>query len=520
MHAPSQTPRAPVYLVGAGPGDPRFLTLRAAECLARADVILYDCSVDARALETANPSAELFRLGGLEGGTGRWPLDEVVARLVEASQAGKTAVHLKDGDPELFSHGHQELEGLRRAGVPVEVVPGVTAATAAAALAEIPITHAEMSSAVALVTARQQHDEPGASLDFAEFGRFPGTLIVYMPNNDPAAWTRSLIEGGRSARTPVVLIADVARPEQRIQQCTLGDLAATIAKEVVSPRLLAVIGPVAELAPPAGWYASRPLFGQRVLLTRPRDQSGELVASFRELGAAVVVQPAIEIGPPPDWQPVDEAMERLDRYDWLVFSSVNGVDYLVERLLSQGHDLRRLAHVQLAAIGPATAKRLAYYRLATGVVPAEYRAEALAEALAADAAGKRFLLARASRGREVLAERLRQAGAEVDQVVVYTSRDVREPDLGVAETLRAGRVDWVTVTSSAIARALDALFGTALDHSRLASISPITSQTLRELGHEPAVEATEFTMGGLVDAILNDAGAARGPTSAPEGPPN
>ncbi len=520
MQPPSQTPPGPVYLVGAGPGDPRFLTLRAAECLARADVILCDCSVDARSLELANTSTEVLWLGGSQGAGRRWPLDEVIARLVEASQAGKTAVHLKDGDPELFSHGHQELEGLRRAGVPVEVVPGVTAATAASALAEIPITHAEMSSAVALVTARQQHDERVSPLDFAEFGRFPGTLIVYMPNNDPAAWTRSLIEGGRPARTPAVLVIDVARPEQRVQRCTLGELTATIAKEAASSRLLAVIGPVAELTPPTGWYASRPLFGQRVLLTRPRDQSGELIALFRELGAEVAVQPAIEIGPPSDWQPVDEAMECLDRYDWLVFSSVNGVDYLVERLLSQGHDLRRLANLQLAAIGPATAKRLEHYHLAATVVPGEYRAEALAEALAADAADKRFLLARASRGREVLAERLREAGAEVDQVVVYTSRDVLQPDPDFVETLRAGRFDWVTVTSSAIARALDSLFGTALDCSRLASISPITSQTLRELGHEPAVEATEFTMKGLVDAILTAVDAARAPTSAPEGPTN
>ena len=504
MQASSQASSGQVYLVGAGPGDPRLLTLRAAECLARADVILCDCSVDPRVLEQANPSAEVTWLRSRAGDQAgrRWPLREVVARLVEASQAGKAAVHLKDGDPELFSHGFEESEALRRAGVPVEVVPGVTAATAAAALAEIPITHAELSSAVALVTARQQGAEPVAALDFFQLGRFPGTLIVYMPAHDADRWTRRLIEGGMSADTPVALVAEVARPRQKIVRCALGELASAISAGEASSRLLAVIGPVARLAPAVGWYAARPLFGQRVLLTRPREQSIEMLTRLRELGAEAAVQPAIEIAPPPDWQPVDEAIDRLDQYHWLVFSSVNGVDYLLDRLAERGHDACRLAGVKLAAIGPATAERLQHHGLAVAVTPPEYRAEALADVLAADAAGKRFLLARASRGREVLAERLREAGAEVEQVVLYTSRDVRHPDAGIAETLQSSGFDWTTVTSSAIARALHAMFGNALTRSRLASISPITSQTLRELGYEPAVEAKEFTMGGLIDAIL------------------
>ncbi len=503
MDDSSQAASGQVYLVGAGPGDPQLLTLRAAQCLALAEVILCECSVDPRVLESANPSAEVFWLSGQAAGTGRrWPLSEVVARLVAASQAGKAAVHLKDGDPELFSHGFEEVEALRRAGVRVEVVPGVTAATAAAALAEIPITHAALSSAVALVTARQQRDERIPPLDFFSLGQFPGTLVVYMPASAPELWTRRLVEGGATVDTPVALVADVARPQQRVRRCTLGELAATIAGEDMGPRVVAVIGPVADLVPAVGWYAARPLFGKRVLLTRPREQSGEMLARLRELGADVAVQPAIEIGPPADWQPVDEAIERLDRYHWLVFSSVNGVDFLLERLSARGYDMRRLSGVKLAAIGPATAERLQHYRLAVALTPPEYRAESLAEALAGEAPGKRFLLARASRGREALAEGLREAGAEVDQVVVYTSSDVTQPKPGLAETLQAGGFDWVTVTSSAIARALDAMFGKKLASACLASISPITSQTLRELGHEPTVEAKEYTTGGLIDAIL------------------
>lgn len=480
------------------------MTLRAAECLARADVVLCDCSVDPRAVDMATPSAEVIWLGARPGGPHhqRWPLHQIVARLVDASRAERTAVHLKDGDTELFSHGFEELQALHTAGVPVEVVPGVTAATAAAALAEIPITHAELSSAVALVTARQQRDERVAPLDFRRLARFPGTLVVYMPAHKPESWSHRMIEGGRSADTPVALVADAARPRQRVVRCTLADVATFIAGEDLGSRVVAIIGPVVDLAPEIGWYEARPMFGQRVLLTRPRDQSADLSARFNELGAEVAIQPAIEIGPPPDWQRVDEAIGCLDRYDWVVFSSVNGVDYLIRRIRLLGNDIRQLAPVKLAAIGPATAERLRQYHLDVELTPPEFRAESLAEALSWEAAGKRFLLARASRGREILAERLREAGAKVDQIVVYTSRNVQQPEPGVAEILHAGGFDWVTVTSSAIARALHAMFGSALESSRLASISPITSQTLRELGHEPAVEAGEFTTQGLIEAIL------------------
>lgn len=511
MHDPSQF-HGKVYLVGAGPGDPRLMTLRAAECLARADLVLCDGSVDPRFVDLVSNSTEVVLVDSSSGAGSkrRWPLDRVVACLIDAFRAGRTAVHLKDGDPELFSHGFEEAEALRTAGIPFEVVPGVTAATAAAALAEIPMTHAGLSSAVALVTAQQQGDARIEPLDFQSLGQFPGTLIVYMPANDPELWSRRLMEGGQDPDTPVALVADVGRPRQRTVRCTLAEVGATMAHEDLGARVVAVVGAVAGLAPEVGWYAARPLFGRRILVTRPRGQSAELCDRLTELGAEVVFQPAIEIGPPTDWKPVDEAILRLDRYDWLVFSSINGVNYLLERLEFLGCDLRRLAGVKLAAIGPATADRLRQYRLHVALTPPQYRAESLAEALAGEAAGKRFLLARASRGRQLLAESLTEAGAEVDQIVVYTSRDIRSPRLDVAETLQAGGFDWVTVTSSAIARALHEMFGPMLARTRLVSISPITSQTLLELGHKPAVEATEYTTGGLLDAILNATIPGRG----------
>jgi uroporphyrinogen III methyltransferase / synthase len=249
--------------------------------------------------------------------------------------------------------------------------------------------------------------------------------------------------------------------------------------------------------------AASTLMGRRVMVTRPCVENSPpdpLVERLRELVAEVIVQPAIRIGPPADWQPVDDALARIDQFDWLVFSSVNGVRFLLERMLENG-DLQRIGAVKLAAIGPGTAEELGRYRLEAELVPSQFRAESLAEALAENASGKRFLLARASRGREVLAEQLAAAGAVVEQIVVYGSTDVEEANADVAAMLSAGQIDWVTVTSSAIARSLAKLFGEKLRRSKLASISPITSGVLRELGYEPAVEAGEYTMPGLVAAI-------------------
>jgi uroporphyrinogen III methyltransferase/synthase len=283
---------------------------------------------------------------------------------------------------------------------------------------------------------------------------------------------------------------------------TLGSVADEIRLRQLRPPVLVVVGEVAAHDPGASWFTGRPLFGRRVLVTRPSEQTASLGERLCDLGADVLVQPAIEIGPPDDWAPVDGTLARLAEFDWLVFSSGNGVRYLLDRLCQQHGDLRRLGRVQLAAIGPGTAEALADYKLRPDTVPDEYRAEALAESLAVDAPGKRFLLARASRGREVLAEQLRAAGGQVEQVVVYTSRDVPVPDPEIASALTAGKIDWVTVTSSAIARSLSAMFGEQLRLTRLASISPITSAVLRELGFEPAAEAAEYTMAGIVEAIL------------------
>lgn len=503
----SKSSRKParVYLVGAGPGDPSAVTLRAVGCLRQADLVLYDYLVNPRLLEQAHPAAERTCLG--RHGQGRiMPPEEVTRRMIEAAQAGRTVVRLKCGDPFIFARGAEEVEALSAAGIPFEVVCGVTAALAAGSYAGIPLTHRKHASAVALVTGQQG---PAAdAIDFAALASFPGTLVCYMGVTTARAWTGALMEHGRDPAEPAAIVRRCSWPDQLIVRCTLGTVADELERRKLRPPITVIIGEVVREAEAVNWFADRPLFGQTVLVTRPAQQAGNLAELLEAAGAGVLLQPAIEIGAPQDWTAVDQAIAALRNartqrspFDWLVFSSANGVQAFLNRLLEQGGDLRDLAGSRLAVIGSATAAALAGYHLRADLTPDEFRAEALAEALVDDARGKRFLLIRASRGREILAETFRAAGGEVTQVVAYESRDVTIADPEIAAALAAGEIAWVTVTSSAIARSLAALFGEDLKQTKLASISSITSNTLRELGFDPAAEASEYTMAGVAAAI-------------------
>lgn len=489
-----------VYLVGAGPGDPGLITLRGVECLAQADVVLYDYLVNPQILEHAAPTAERICLG--RHGRGRvWPQEAVNERLLAEARAGKTVVRLKGGDPAIFARAAEEAAALAAAGIPFEVVPGITAALAAGSYAGVSLTHRDGASAVALVTG-QECEKREPTLDYRALAAFPGTLVFYMGITSAERWAGELIAAGKNAATPAAIVRRCSWPDQRVFRCTLADVAQVVAEQKIRPPALVIAGETAGVDPGDGWFMRRPLLGVKVMVTRPRDQADPLRSRLNELGAEVLLQPAIEIGPPDDWQPVDAALRRMHELDWLVFSSVNGVEHFLGRLCAQHGDLRLLGGLRLAAIGPGTAEELAKYHLRADLVPPEFRAEALADALVQTAAGARVLLVRASRGRETLAERLAAAGIRVEQVVAYSSRDVTSPDADMADLLHEGRIDWITVTSSAIARSLARLFGDDLRHARLASISPVTSKTMRECGFEPTAEAGRYTMDGVVEAVL------------------
>jgi uroporphyrinogen III methyltransferase/synthase len=489
-----------VFLVGSGPGDPGLITLRGCQCLAVADVVLYDYLVNPQILTHARPTAELVCLGR-HGRDRIMPQAEIDAELARLAREGRTVVRLKGGDPAVFAHVAEETAALDSAQIPYEIVPGITAALAVGSCAGIPLTQGGTASAVALVTAQQREGNDSLGLDYSALAAFPGTLIFYMGVTTASHWSAALVLAGKSPHTPAAIVRRCSWPDQETIRCTLGTVAREIEMRRLRPPALVVVGPVAALASEHNWFVDRPLFGTRVLVTRAPHQARRLAAVLGELGADVLLQPAIEVSPPDDWSGVDRALAQLDRYDWLVFSSANGVRALLDRLL-ENRDLRALGDIKLAAIGSGTAEELGRYHLRADIVPDEFRAESLAEALQGEAGGgRRFLLARASRGREVLAEQLASAGGQVEQVIVYASRDIVEPDPEIASRLREGKIDWITVTSSAIARSLVTLFGADLGKSKLAAISPITSAALKELGYDVAVEAQQYTMSGLVDAI-------------------
>lgn len=493
-----ETHRGLVYLVGAGPGDPHLVTVAAQQCLAAADVVFRDYLVHPSLLRYCRDDVEHHCLGGHREGR-VWSQDEINQRVVAEAKQGRTVVRLKGGDPSIFGRGSEEAEYLLRHGVAFEVIPGVTAAVAAAAYAGIPLTHRDKASAVALITGQRQAG--AADLDYRSLAHFPGTLVFYMGVTSANRWSQELIEAGKPPETSVALIRHVSLPTQQVFRCQLSDVAQLIEQQKLRPPILTIVGDVVDLPKGLDWFGCRPLLGQSVVVTRAADQAVETEDLFNALGAEVFLQPAIEISAVEGHQLTD-VVERVQQFDWVVFSSANGVRYFCREVM-RGGDVRRLGGCQIASIGPSTDAALHDFSLRSDLIPDKFVAEQLVAELSPRVDGCRVLLVRASRGREVLADGLSEAGAEVEQVVAYRSTDVVRPNLEIVERLRSGTLDWVTVTSSAIARSLVQLFGEDLRHAKLASISPVTSDTLRQLGFSPAAEATTFNMQGVADAIVS-----------------
>ena len=501
-----------VTFVGAGPGAADLLTLRGLERLRGAHVVVHDRLVPEAVLAEIPEGVERIVVdrGDLDDPDPGATTGVLLARL---AAAGQRVVRLKGGDPTVFARLAEELEPLRRAGIAVEIVPGVTAACAAAAAAVVPLTSRTEASSLTLVTG---HEARGKTepVDFRPLAALPGTLAVYMGVEQLAGWSRDLIAAGRPADTPVTLVSRCSWPDERQATSTLGTCAADAAGAGWQSPAVMIVGPVVAVA------ATGPLAGCEVIVTRPAGQQAELVARIRAAGGRPILAPVISIGPPASWAAVDAAIERLDTYDWIVFASANGVRGFLDRLRLAGRDGRALGTARLAAIGPATRASLEAAGYVCDLVPSDYRSEGLVEAFAEQPPGGRFLLVRAAAGRDLLRRELEARGHEVDEVAAYASEPVQALAAGAAERLPAGA--WVTVTSGAIAEAAVRLFGERMRGWRIASLSPVTSAALRRFGLEPAAEATAATTASLVEAIhrsVSGAGADRASQAGAAQPP-
>jgi uroporphyrinogen III methyltransferase/synthase len=493
-----------VYLVGAGPGDPGLMTRRSLGLIAAADAILYDRLIPPGALDGARGDARLEYVGKQPGGHAM-EQEEINARLVELGRELRTVVRLKGGDPFVFGRGGEEAQALADAGVPFEVVPGVTAGVAAPAYAGVPVTHRDVASAVAFVTGHEDPDKPDSALDWPALAAFPGTLVLYMGVGKLTDIADALIEHGRPRDEPAAVIERGTLPGQRTVTAELGTIGATVAELGIRPPAITLIGPVAELHEPLRWLERRPLFGRTVVVTRARAQASGLAARLAELGAEVVETPAIRIEPRAVSGELRKAAETIGDYSLICLTSPNGAALLMDALAELGKDARALAGATVAAIGPGTAAELQHRGIHADVVPERSVAEALVEALEPiDLRGKRVLIARAAEARDVLPDALKERGAEVDVVALYDT--VAEPPTD-AQREAARRADYLTFTSSSTVRNFVESAGGVSDGARVVSIGPVTSATAKELGLTVHVEAAQHDVDGLVQALLEDAAA-------------
>lgn len=495
-----------VALVGAGPGDPGLITIKAAAYLAQCDAVLYDHLANPELLALAPDTTERINVGK-SAGLHTLPQEQIHERLIALARAGRRVVRLKGGDPFVFGRGGEECEALAAAGVPFVVVPGVTAAIAAPAYAGIPVTHRDWTATLALVTGHEDPTKPASNIDFAALARI-GTVAFYMSVKNLAANCRELVAHGLAPDTPAAVIQNGTRPDQQTVVGTVADIAARAEAAGVTPPAMTLIGRVAGLHERLAWFERRPLFGRTIVVTRTRHQASALSGRLRALGAQVLEAPTIELGPPQDPGAVDDALRRLAAYDWVIFTSVNGVDAAAARMKALGLDARAFSGARLAAIGTATAERMEQYFLRPEVVPEQFVAEALAVALERmSMRGRRVLMLRADVARPALREALERCGATCDDIAIYRTLRPESLPAEVATRLDAGRVDWITFTSSRTFLHFVDLLGPdrarpALARVRLASIGPITTATMAESGFTPTVEAAVHTIPGLVQAIV------------------
>jgi len=494
-----------VYLVGAGPGDAGLLTLRGAELLRRADVVLYDALVNPDLLRLASPSAELIA----RGKNMAMPQEEITALLIDRARAGKCVVRLKGGDPYIFGRGGEEAEALAAAKVHFEVVSGVSSVVAAPNYAGIPLTHREHCSSFTVFTGHENPADAKTDLRYEQIAKIPGTKVVLMGTGHLDDWTKSLVAHGMSPDTPVAMVHRGTMGRQKSVSGTLATIAALATREKIPPPVLAVIGDVVKLREKLNWFEERPLFGRRIVVTRAREQASNFGQQLAELGADVLQVPTIKTTMPTDHGDIVDALLELNAYNWLVFTSANGVTAFFDLFFKRFRDLRDLGGARIAAVGPVTAAKLRELHLQVDLMPDEALGRKIAEALAKfeSVENLKICLLRAEAANPDLPRALEEFGAIVDDIAVYRTIAETEDPAGAGADLLEHGADWVTFTSGSTVEHFHARFDLPklvqkFPQLKLASIGPETSKAVRALGLTPTLEAKEHTTDGLIAELL------------------
>lgn len=497
-----------VYLVGAGPGDAGLLTLRGAELLGRADVVVYDALVNAELLALAPASAEII-YGGKRARDHAIPQPQLNQLLIDKARQGKTVVRLKGGDPYVFGRGGEEAEQLADAGVPFEVVPGVSSFVAVPNYAGVPLTHRDFCSKLTLITGHEDPAKEASHIDWAQVARTPGTKVIMMGTDRIGQIAETLVGHGMNAATPVAMVRWGTTGRQQSIEGTLGTIAQVAANTKIGPPTVAVIGEVVKLRSKLNWFEQRPLFGRRVVVTRSKEQAPQLSRRLQELGAETLEIPTIKIEPPSKPQGLVDALLELNSYDWLVFTSPNGVTRFFDYFFRHFHDMRDIGGARIAAIGPATAGKLKELHLQVDLMPDDALASSIAEAFAEyeSVENLKICLLRAEVANRELPAALEAMGAIVDDIAIYrTAPDTADPGGAAARLLESG-ADWITFTSASTVEHFHARFELPqllkkFPQLKVASIGPETSAALAALGLKPAVEAKSHTIPGLVDCLV------------------
>lgn len=497
--------------MGAGPGDPGLLTLKGKACLAKAEVVIYDYLANRSFLEYAPPEAELIFVGK-RGGCHTMSQENINKLLVRKTAEGHTVVRLKGGDPCMFGRGGEETQELVKAGLPFEIVPGVTSAIAVPAYAGIPLTHRAFTSTVTFIAGHESPKKETSRIAWDKLSANGGTLVFLMGMRKLSQIAERLIANGTPPRTPVAVIHSGTVSRQKSVQGTLENIASVADQARMAPPAVIVVGDVVKLKTNLDWFEKKPLFGKKIVVTRAREQAGEFVQRLQMMGADCIELPTIAVVPPDSWEDLDQAIHRLEIYNWLLFTSVNSVKYFLDRLDLCGKDVRDLKGLRIAAIGPKTAELWKHYGIKVDLVPKEYRAEAVVDAFKTrgPVEGLKILMPRALQAREILPRTLREMGAKIDIVPAYQTIKPDHTAGPVTEMLKQNQIDMVTFTSSSTVENFTAMFMEKANplkqwpaNTAVACIGPVTAKTAREKGYNVDVIPEKYTIDALTEAIAN-----------------